>query len=171
MDNLTAIAQMLSEEIQQVLTTGYTLTDIEQTTRRLVQKIGRQSIAAVVNSEMQPYPEREVTCSGCGHAITHVRWRPAQLRTLFGFMGDKRAYYLCPRCHQGCCHLDRRLAFLPNAMSAELEQLAAMTGVLLPFGIGRDLFETLTQMSLSERHWTRRPEPLVRQLCGVSKSG
>jgi hypothetical protein len=61
MENITIIAQMLSEEIQQELTTGYTLTAIEQTTRRLVQEIGRQAIAMVVNSEEQPYPEREVS--------------------------------------------------------------------------------------------------------------
>ena len=48
MDNITAIAQMLSEEIQQELTTGYTLTDIEQTTCHLVQEIGRQAIVTVV---------------------------------------------------------------------------------------------------------------------------
>jgi hypothetical protein len=151
MENITIIAQMLSEEIQQELTTGYTLTTIEQTTRRLVQEIGRQAIAMVVNSEEQPYPEREVSCSGCGQAIPYVRWRPAQLRTLFGGMEVKRAYYLCPGCHQGCCPLDRRLGLRPNAMSAELERLAAMTGVLLPFGKGRDLFETLTLVSLSDQ--------------------
>ncbi len=151
MENITIIAQMLSEEIQQELTTGYTLTAIEQTTRRLVQEIGRQAIAMVVNSEEQPYPEREVSCSGCGQAIPYVRWRSAQLRTLFGDMEVKRAYYLCPGCHQGCCPLDRRLGLRPNAISAELERLAAMTGVLLPFGKGRDLFETLTLVSLSDQ--------------------
>ncbi len=151
MDNITAIAQMLSEEIQQELTTGYTLTDIEQTTCHLVQEIGRQAIATVVNLEEQPYPEPEVSCSGCGQAIPYVRRRPAQLRTLFGCMEVKRAYYLCPECHQGCCPLDQRLGLRPNAISAELERLSAMTGVLLPFGKGRDLFEALTLVSLSDQ--------------------
>jgi hypothetical protein len=151
MENITIIAHMLSEEIQQELITGYTLTDIEQATRRLVQEIGRQAIAMVVNSEEQPYPEREVSCFGCSQAIPYVRWQPAQLRTLFGDMAVKRAYYLCPRCHQGYCPLDRRLGLRPNAISAELERLAAMTGVLLPFGKGRDLFETLTLVSLSDQ--------------------
>ena len=95
MESITTIAEMLSKEIQQELTTEYTLTEIEQTMRQLVQEIGRQAIAMVVNSEEQPYPEREVSCSGCGQAIPYVRWRPAQLRTLFGELEVKRAYYLC----------------------------------------------------------------------------
>lgn len=151
MESITNIAQMLSEEVQRELTTGYTMTDIEQTTRGLVQEIGRQAIAMVVNSEEQPYPEPEVTCSGCGEAIAYVRQRPAQLRTLFGSVEVKRAYYLCPGCHQGCFPLDQRLGLRPNAISAELERLGAMTGALLPFGKGRDLFETLTLVSMSDQ--------------------
>ena len=150
MDNITAIAQMLSEEIQQELTAGYSLTDIEQTARRLVQEIGRQAIARVVNSEEKPYPEPEVPCTGCGNAMPYVRRRSAQLRTLFGSVEVKRAYYLCPECREGSCPLDRQLGLRPNEISAELERLGGMTGVLLPFGKGRDLFETLTLVSLSD---------------------
>jgi hypothetical protein len=36
-------------------------------------------------------------------------------------------------------------------MSAELERLAGMTGVAMPFGKGRDLFEALTLISLSDQ--------------------
>ena len=151
MDNITTIAEMLSEEIQQELTSGYTLTDIEKTARRLIQEIGRQAIARVVNSEEQAYAEPEIACTECGGTMPYVRRRPAQLRTLLGSMAVKRAYYLCPQCHQGCCPLDRRLGLRPNEISAELERLGGMTGVLLPFGKGRDLFETLTLISLSDQ--------------------
>jgi hypothetical protein len=151
MDNITKIAEMLSEQIQQELATEYTLSEVEKTTRRLVQEIGRQAIAVVVNSEEKPHPAPEVFCPGCGQAIAYVRRRPAQLRTLFGHVEAKRAYYLCAECHRGCCPLDERLGLRPNAISAELERLGAMTGVLLPFGKGRDLFEALTLVSLSDQ--------------------
>jgi len=150
MENITAIAQMLSEEIQRELTTEYTLTDIEQVGRRLVQEIGRQAIAEVVNAEENGYPETAL-CPHCEKEMRYVRRRSAQLRTLFGCMEVKRAYYLCPECRQGCCPVDQRLGLRPNAISAELERLAAMTGTLLPFGKGRDLFETLTLVSLSDQ--------------------
>jgi hypothetical protein len=46
--------------------------------------------------------------------------------------------------------LDEQLGLRPNAMSAEVERLAAMTGVQMPFGKGRDVFEELTLVSLSD---------------------
>jgi len=60
-------------------------------------------------------------------------------------------YYLCSACHRGYFPVDERLGLRPNAISAELERLAAMTGALLPFGKGRDLFEALTLVSLSDQ--------------------
>ena len=151
MDNITKIAEMLSEQIRQELTTEYSLSDVERTARLLVQEIGRQAIALVVDAEEKPHPAPEVSCRGCGQVIPYVRRRSVRLRTLFGSVEVKRAYYLCSECHQGYCPLDERLGLRPNAISAELERLAAMTGALLPFGKGRNLFEALTLLSLSDQ--------------------
>ena len=151
MDHITTIAEMLSKEIQQELATEYTLSDIEKTTRRLVQEIGRRAIAVVVNAEEKRHPELAVSCPSCDQAMPYVRRRPAHLRTLFGSMEVTRAYSLCAECQRGCCPLDERLGLRPNAISAELERLGAMTGVMLPFGKGRDLFEALTLVSLSDQ--------------------
>ena len=109
MDNITTIAEMLSEQIQHELATEYTLSDIEKTTRRLVQEIGRQAIALVVDAEEKPHPVLEVSCPGCGQEIPYVRRRSARIRSLFGSIEVKRAYYLCSDCHQGCYPLDERL--------------------------------------------------------------
>jgi hypothetical protein len=149
MDNITSIADMLAEQIQQQLTGEYTLSDLEQVTRNCMQEIGRRAITKVINAEENRYPETTV-CPGCKKEMAYVRRRPAQLRTLFGCTQVKRAYYLCSECHQGRCPLDERLGLRPNAISAELERLAGMTGVQLPFGKGRDLFEALTLVSLSD---------------------
>jgi hypothetical protein len=151
MDNITIIAEMLSEQIQQELAAEYTLTEVEKSTRLLVQEIGRRAIALVVESLEKPHPAPEVCCPSCDQAIAYVRRRPARLRTLFGSMEVKRAYYLCCECHRGCYPLDERLGLRPNGISAEVERLGAMTGTLLPFGKGRDLFEALTLVSLSDQ--------------------
>ena len=151
MDNITTIAQMLSVQVQQGLPSGYSLMDIEQVTRRLLQEVGRQTVAVVVAAEEGRYPEAERLCPHCGSMTRYIRQRTAQLRTLLGRLTVKRAYYLCSACHQGCYPLDQRLGLRPNALSAELERLAAMTGVQLPFGKGRDLFESLTLVSLSDQ--------------------
>ena len=151
MDNITTIAQMLSTHVQQALTSDYSLADIEQVTRRLIQEVGRQTVAAVVNAEEGRYLEPTLPCPGCGSTMSYIRQRTAQLRTLLGRLEVKRAYYLCAACHEGCYPLDRRLGLRPNAISAEVERLAAMTGVQLPFEKGRDLFEALTLVSLSDQ--------------------
>jgi ribosomal protein L34E len=150
MDNITSMADMLAEQIQQELTGEYTLSDLEQVTRSNLQEIGRRAITKVINAEEKRYPET-TTCPCCKKEMAYVRRRPTQLRTLFGCTQVKRAYYLCSECHQGCCPLDERLGLRPNAISAEVERLAAMTGVQLPFGKGRDLFEALTLVSLSDQ--------------------
>ena len=54
-------------------------------------------------------------------------------------------------CHQGHYPLDDKLGLRPNAMSAELERLAARVGVQMPFAQSSDLFEELTLVSLSDQ--------------------
>jgi hypothetical protein len=71
MDNITVIAQKLSEVVRQELSEGYSLMEVEQTTRRLVQEIGRQAVARVVATEEEPYPASEVACPVCCGAIPY----------------------------------------------------------------------------------------------------
>lgn len=150
-ERITAIAQMLSDVIRQELSADHTLADIERLTRQAVQEVGRQTVAAVVDAAEGRYPERELACAHCGSTMSYIRQRTAHLRTLFGCLEVRRAYYLCSACHAGWYPLDHRLGLRPNAISAEVERLAAMTGVQLPFGKGRDLFEALTLVSLSDQ--------------------
>lgn len=126
------------------------MTDIERATRRSLQELGRLAVALQVQTRAAPYPEPAAPCPHCDETAEYVRRRSVKLRTLFGEVRVKRAYYLCATCRQGHCPLDQRLGLRPNALSAELERLAALTGVGQPFGKGRDLFEELTLVSLSD---------------------
>ena len=150
MNNITKIAEMMVELVKSQLDKDITLTGIEQTTRDVLQEVGRQTVEQVLETMNHSYPEPAVTC-GCGDEAAYIRHRPARLHTIFGKLQVKRAYYLCPTCHQGMYPLDAELGLRPNALSAELARLAAMTGVQLPFGTGRDLLETLTLVSVSDQ--------------------
>ena len=171
MDNITTIAQMLSTHVREALASDHSLADIEQVTRRLLQEVGRQTVAAVVNSEETRYPEPELLCGHCGCTMSYIRRRTAHLRTLLGRVAVKRAYYLCSACHKGCYPLDRRLGLRPNALSAELERLAAMTGVQLPFEKGRDLFEALTLVSLSDQTVDKATQAYGAKVVGQEAAG
>lgn len=150
MNNITQIAEMMVELVKSELDGEITLTAIEQTTRVLLQEVGRQTVENTLKTMNPPYPEPRTACS-CGAEAAYVRRRPARLHTLFGKLQVTRAYYLCATCHQGTYPLDKKLGLRPNGLSAELARLAAMTGVQLPFGAGRDLLEALTLVSVSDQ--------------------
>ena len=68
---------------------------------------------------------------------------------MFGWVKYQRAYYLCSACQSCSYPTDEQLGLRPNAMSAEVERLAGITGVQMPFGKGSEVFEELTLVSLS----------------------
>lgn len=150
MNHITKIAEMMVELVKSQLDEDITLTAIEQTTRDVLQEVGRQTVENTLKSLNSPYPEPTMAC-GCGDEATYIRRRPACLHTIFGKLEVKRAYYLCSTCHQGTFPLDQKLGLRPNALSAELTRLAAMVGVQLPFGTGRSLLEALTLVSVSDQ--------------------
>lgn len=150
MNNITIIAEMMVELVTAQLGEALTLTDIEQTTRQVLQEVGRETVKRKAESLTPTYAEPTVPCV-CGAEASYVRRRPARLFTLFGELMVTRAYYLCAVCHQGSCPLDTQLGLRPNALSAEVSRLAAMTGVQLPFGTGGKLFEALTLVSVSDQ--------------------
>lgn len=150
MNNITKIAEMMVELVKSQLDEDVTLTAIEQTTQAVLQEVGRQTVENTLKTLNSPYPESTVACS-CGDEAAYVRRRTACLHTILGKLEVKRAYYLCPACHQGTYPLDKQLGLRPNALSAELARLAAMVGVQLPFGTGRDLLEALALVSVSDQ--------------------
>ena len=150
MNNITKIAEMMVELVKSQLDEGITLTAIERTTQIVLQEVGRQTVEMTLQTMNDPYPEPTITCD-CGAEATYIRRRPTTLHTLFGKLHARRAYYLCQTCRTGNFPLDAALGLRPNALSAELTRLAAMTGVQLPFRTGRDLLEALTLVSISDQ--------------------
>lgn len=150
MNLITKIAQNMTELVTLSMPETPTLTDIEQTTREIMQLAGQETMKLLVQQLDPSYPESEIDCN-CGGQTNYIRRRSTTLHTLMGKIKIKRAYYLCQSCHQGTYPLDQKLGLRPNQLSAELSRLAAMTGVELPFAAGSDLFEALTLVSISDQ--------------------
>jgi len=136
MNNITEIAEKVVEVVAAHLDEHISLTALERKTRDKKMR--------------QQYPDAKIACA-CGGEAHYIRQRTTCLHTLFGKLATKRAYYLCPDCHQGSYPLDAQLGLRPNQLSAELSRLVAMTGVQLPFGSGCALFEELTHVSVSDQ--------------------
>jgi hypothetical protein len=148
MEDTTQMAKALYEMLAQGRPES--LSQMEQSTRETLLEVGRQALELWARSLEERYPARTIVC-GCGQEAAYRYKREGTLRTLFGQVSYRRAYYVCPGCHRGIYPLDERLGLRPNAMSAELERLAGMMGVQIAFGKGSQVFEELTLVSLSDQ--------------------
>lgn len=160
MDDITEVAEMMVELVTAQLGEALILTDIEQATRQLLQEPGRGTVKIKVASLAPTYVQPTVDLA-YGAEAGYVRCRSAKLHTLFGKVMVKRPYYLCANCHQSSYPLDAQLGLRPNALSAEVCRLAAMTGVQLPFETGRALLESLTMVVGSNRRSAQRRQDLI----------
>jgi len=122
---------------------------MERRTREMLLKLGQFLLKAWLAMQEEQYPAKTIACA-CGGQAEYEFKREGTLLTLVNQVKYRRAYYLCPSCHQGQYPLDDKLGLRPGQMSAELESLGGMTGVQLPFGQGSDLFEALTLIALSD---------------------
>jgi len=150
MENTIELGRLLSQALQEQIEEPESLGQMEQVIREQAAEIGRQALVHWLAAMEVPEPERTLSCSHCGQEARYKRHRKGQLRTVLGTIRYQRSYYGCDACGRGHYPLDRALGLRLNAMSAELERLAGMTGVQLPFGQGSTLFKELTLIGLSD---------------------
>ncbi len=151
MDEHSVIGDTVRDLIIETLETPKSLREMERTIRHLLRWLGNIMLHVWLLCLTMRYPPRTVKCPHCGEQAEYQRKRRGKLHTMFGIVWCRRAYYLCSACQQGYYPLDDRLGLRPNAMSAEVERLAAMTGTQMSFGKGGELFEELTLVSLSDQ--------------------
>lgn len=143
------IVELACEQMGQEVEAPESLSEMEQAIREFLMWLGRMVLQLWLLTLEQAEPARQVECA-CGGKASYRCRREGTLRTMFGQVRYRRAYYTCPTCGEGSYPLDRRLGLRPNAMSAEMERLAGMMGVERPFAQGSRLFEALTLVSLSD---------------------
>lgn len=150
MNHHTAFSEMTSQQAIEKAESVQSLSEMEHTLRQVLQKLGNILLHLWLMWLTPRYCSPTATCPHCGQEAVYQRKRWGKLITVFGDVRCRRAYYVCSTCHQGHYPLDERLGLRPNAMSAEVERLAGMVGVQMPFGKGRDVFEELTLIALSD---------------------
>lgn len=107
-----------------------TLAELEQQALVAAQGLGNALLTGLCEelaASSVPAPGRPGPCA-CGHPVTAVHRRRAQVTTLLGPIVITRAYYSCPRCHQGHAPLDRQLGYRAGSTSAGLDELLALLG-------------------------------------------
>jgi hypothetical protein len=149
MEDTIQIGEMLRDRVIEEVKEPSSLSEMEQTLRKILLWVGRMVLELWLMWLDRPYPEDVIKCR-CGGEAKYLYRRTGTLRTMFGQVRYRRAYYACQQCGQGTYPLDEQLGLRPNAMSAEVERLAGMVGVERPFEQGSRLFEELTLVSLSD---------------------
>jgi hypothetical protein len=149
MKDSTWLAEELAEQIEQEEGGPSSLSEMEGRLKRILLWLGGAILHRWLQVQEGQYVPEKVRCE-CGEEATYRYRRQGKLYTVFGEVRYKRAYYVCPSCHRGVYPLDKKLGLRPNTMSAELERLAGIVGVEMPFGQGSAVFEELTLVSLSD---------------------
>jgi len=142
------------------------LSEMERRIREALLRLGQFLLGAWVMLQEGPYPAQRIACA-CGGEAAYLSKREAVLFTLLGRVAYQRAYYVCPRCHRGCCPLDERLGLRPGEMSAEVESLVGMTGALMTFAKGSELFERLTLTSVSPQSMDKATQAMGAEMVQI----
>ena len=82
--------------------------EIENGLREALRKVGAAFLGELYEAEDRGHVPSEVTCD-CGEQAKYLFRRKAKTLSSFGWVDYRRAYYVCPTCHQGNYPLDRRL--------------------------------------------------------------
>ncbi len=122
--------------------------EVEAQVRTRLQEIGRQVVQGLCQLQVAAYPEPAVPCP-CGGEAVYQRQRGIQVQTLLGRLRLKRAYYLCPTCHQGQPPQDQEWGICANSLSLGLEQMLALLGVHLPFAEVQAVMQSLLGVAVS----------------------
>jgi hypothetical protein len=134
------------EELEKVSS----FSEMEQRVRQVLKMLGNLALHIWLMWLTPRYNSPSAVCPHCGGEANYVRQRRGRLRTMYGIIDYRRAYYHCSTCQQGHYPLDEKLGLRPNALSAEVERLAGLMGVQMPFAKGSAIFEELTLVKLSD---------------------
>ena len=163
MDNHTAMGETVRDWLIAGSAPPQSLSEMEDKIRRALHWLGNMVLHLWLMSMTIRYPTKHRVCPHCQEISEYRGKRRGKFYTMFGVVRCRRAYYLCAECHQGHYPLDMELGLRPNAMSAEVERLVAMVGIQMPFAKGRDVFEELTLISLSDQSMDKASQAYGRE--------
>jgi hypothetical protein len=139
------------------MTGGMDLEAVEGATRSAVHRAGASVLAHLLD-EQAPFPTA-LPCS-CGHNASFHAVRPRQLLTAVGPVNFDRAYYYCPRCHQGQVPRDRELDIVDTEYSPAVRRMMAVVGSDTSFHHGRDQLELLAGLTVTRKAIERHAEEI-----------
>lgn len=148
-EGIGQIANLLSELVVEYAKEKeeVSIGDIEQEMRQLLQEVGRQAMAQVL--EKSDPIEASIRCQ-CQRKANYRCRREGMVITVFGRVRYKRGYYICDHCGRGEKPLDTRLKIEPGEMSQGLKPLLALLGIQTSFDEAAELAKALLLVEISD---------------------
>jgi hypothetical protein len=156
-----AVQSQVTASVQEIITgliarqveseDTWTLQEKEIAVLRAITEVGNELLTGLLRLHETPYVADRVCCA-CGGQAGYQRQREGGVQTIVGEVRVKRAYYLCPDCHQGQYPLDEELEFCAGGLSAGLEASAALAGVVEPFSSAADLLSRMVWTGVKLSH-------------------
>jgi uncharacterized protein with PIN domain len=77
------------------------LTQIEDVVLQLRERFSEQLTQAMLSRQESRQPAERLSCPECGGEVENKGLKEHQVESRIGGLQIERAYYYCPRCHQG----------------------------------------------------------------------
>ena len=130
---------------------------VEGATRAAVHRAGAAVLSHLLDEQE---PSSTALPCGCGHHASFHAIRSRQLLTAVGPVTFDRAYYYCPRCHQGQVPRDRELDIVDTEYSPAVRRMMAVVGSETSFHHGREQLELLAGLSVTRKAVERHAEEI-----------
>ena len=123
---------------------------LEQAALALAQRIAQLALADRLQQGGTGYSASSQACP-CGRKQHFHRYSTKTVRTLFGEVTYRRAYYRCRACGASTCPLDEQLGQSTREVSPAVERTLALLSAHLPFAKAEQILAEVTAVRLSGR--------------------
>lgn len=123
---------------------------IEQAALALGQRIAQLAMTDQLRQAGTGYSASARPCA-CGRNQRFERYAPKTVRTLFGVVSYRRAYYRCRHCGDSACPLDQQLGQSEREISPGVERALSLLSAHLPFPKAEQMLSEVTAVRLSAR--------------------
>ena len=126
-------------------------------TRASLHRAGAALLTALLHQRGGHAPAAACACGGQARFHDH---RSKRLLTVLGPVELERAYYVCPRCHQGHSPRDRELDVEGQESSPGVRRMMALVGSETSFDRGREQLEVLAGLEVTAKAVERQAEAI-----------
>ena len=127
--------------------------------RAAMHRAGAGALSQLLRGHPPGPEEREILCP-CGYQARYREMRARRVLSAVGEVELRRAWHLCPHCHNGQCPADTALDLEQTALSPGVRRMLALVGSQAPFDHARQQIELLAGLEVTAKAVERTAEAI-----------